>query len=177
MSHPPFLDRDLLIRGTSAYHGLELFLLKFGLLENYTVLLDEYEQDECSGIGGIAAMLGALYTELSEIRNREDEAEVTIDGARLRINDIGLRMLRPRELFRANGFPDSYIIDPIYNGKPLTITSQVRKCGNSVPRQFAKAIIAENLDALDQERGSRRLAGLPLVRLAGRVEAGVGVRV
>ena len=70
MSHSPPIDRELLTRGISAYHCLDPFLLKFGLLENYTVMLTEDEQNECSGMSGIAATLGALYAELSEIRNR-----------------------------------------------------------------------------------------------------------
>ena len=82
----------------------------------------------------------------------DDEAEVIIDGVRLRINDIGLRMLRPRELFTANGFPLSYNIAPIYKGKPLTTTSQVKKCGNSVPPQPVEEILGANADALDYER-------------------------
>jgi DNA (cytosine-5)-methyltransferase 1 len=50
-------------------------------------------------------------------------------------------MLTPRELFRAQGFPDDYIINPIYDGKPLTKTSQVRMCGNSVCPPLAEAIV------------------------------------
>jgi DNA (cytosine-5)-methyltransferase 1 len=74
----------------------------------------------------------------------EDEAEVVIDGVRCRIVDIGMRMLRPRELFRAQGFPESYVIAPPSAGKPLTLTSQVRMCGNSVPPVFAKALVTAN---------------------------------
>jgi DNA (cytosine-5)-methyltransferase 1 len=74
----------------------------------------------------------------------EDEATVVINGITFLIDDIGLRMLRPRELFTANGFPARYIIDPIHNGKPLSITSQVKKCGNSVPPQFARTVISSN---------------------------------
>ncbi|MDF1586999.1 DNA cytosine methyltransferase, partial [Rhodospirillales bacterium YIM 152171] len=36
---------------------------------------------------------------------------VTIEGTEYQIVDVGMRMLKPRELFRANGFPESYIID------------------------------------------------------------------
>jgi DNA (cytosine-5)-methyltransferase 1 len=66
---------------------------------------------------------------------------VTIHGEDYQIVDIGMRMLTPRELFRAQGFPDSYIIDPIFDGKPLTKTAQVRMCGNSVCPPVAAAII------------------------------------
>jgi DNA (cytosine-5)-methyltransferase 1 len=47
---------------------------------------------------------------------------VTIDGEPYVITDIGMRMLTPRELFRAQGFPDSYIIDRGADGTPITKT-------------------------------------------------------
>ncbi len=56
------------------------------------------------------------------------------------IADIGMRMLAPRELFRAQGFPDSYIITPVVDGKPLTKEAQVRCVGNSVCPPLAAAI-------------------------------------
>lgn len=69
---------------------------------------------------------------------------VTIHGVDYAIVDIGMRMLQPRELFRAQGFDDSYIIDPIVNGKPLTKTAQVRMCGNSVCPPVAEALVRAN---------------------------------
>jgi len=69
---------------------------------------------------------------------------VTVNG--WPIVDIGMRMLQPRELYRAQGFPDSYIIDgPGPSGKPLTKTAQVRMCGNSVCPPIAAAIVAANM--------------------------------
>lgn len=73
---------------------------------------------------------------------------VTVKG--MPIVDIGLRMLTPRELYRAQGFPDSYIIDgPGPTGKPLTKTAQVRMCGNSVCPPVAAAIVAANVARLE----------------------------
>lgn len=74
---------------------------------------------------------------------------VTVRGEQYCVADIGLRMLAPRELFRAQGFPDEYIIDPIVNGKPLTKTAQVRMCGNSVSPPIARAIVEGNYSAAD----------------------------
>lgn len=65
---------------------------------------------------------------------------VTIDGEQYVIADIGMRMLSPRELYRAQGFPDTYIIDPVVDGEPLTKTAQVRMCGNSVCPPLAAAV-------------------------------------
>jgi DNA (cytosine-5)-methyltransferase 1 len=76
--------------------------------------------------------------------------------------DITLRMLRPRELFRAQGFPEHYIIEEIPDPAilfkdgvqaanplavpriPLTATAQVRMCGNSVSPYQAKALVLSN---------------------------------
>ena len=69
---------------------------------------------------------------------------VTVAGVDYRIEDIGMRMLQPRELYRAQGFADSYIIDPEFNGKPLTKTAQIRLCGNSVAPPVAEALVRHN---------------------------------
>ena len=80
---------------------------------------------------------------------------VTVKGEDYVIADIGMRMLQPRELYRAQGFPDSYIIDPMVDGSPLTKTAQVRMCGNSVSPLIAKALVEANLmqqEQLDNEK-------------------------
>jgi len=69
---------------------------------------------------------------------------VQIDGATYVVTDIGMRMLQPRELFKAQGFPDSYIIDPEYSGKPMPKYAQVRMCGNSVPPVWPRALVEAN---------------------------------
>lgn len=69
---------------------------------------------------------------------------ITIRDTVFVIIDIGMRMLIPRELARAQDFPDSYILDPIYNGKPLTETEQRHKIGNSVCESPAAAFIEAN---------------------------------
>ncbi|MEA3233857.1 DNA cytosine methyltransferase [Pseudomonas mosselii] len=57
---------------------------------------------------------------------------VFVKGTPYVIVDICLRMLQPHELYRAQGFPSSYIIDKGADGKPFTKTEQVHMCGNSV---------------------------------------------
>jgi DNA (cytosine-5)-methyltransferase 1 len=67
---------------------------------------------------------------------------VVVDGEEYAIVDIGMRMLTPRELFRAQGFADSYVIDGTGpSGKALTKTAQIRMCGNSVCPPLAAAIV------------------------------------
>lgn len=79
------------------------------------------------------------------VTTRDRFGLVTVRGEQYWIVDIGMRMLAPRELFRAQGFPDSYIIDPEYAGKPLTKTAQVRMCGNSVSPWPAAALVRANM--------------------------------
>ncbi|MGN2380197.1 DNA cytosine methyltransferase [Pseudomonas juntendi] len=57
---------------------------------------------------------------------------VFVKGTPYVVVDICLRMLQPHELYRAQGFPASYIIDKGADGKPFTKTEQVHMCGNSV---------------------------------------------
>jgi len=65
-------------------------------------------------------------------RDRLGLVTVTIKGTPYVIVDICLRMLQPSELYKAQGFPDDYIISHGADGKPFTKTQQVHMCGNSV---------------------------------------------
>ena len=76
--------------------------------------------------------------------------------------DITLRMLKPVELFQAQGFPRGYVIheipdpallfkdgvqagDPLAVPRiPLSITAQVRMCGNSVSPVQSEALVRAN---------------------------------
>lgn len=69
---------------------------------------------------------------------------VTIDGEEYAIVDIGLRMLTPRELARAQGFPDSYVLTG-------TQAQQVARVGNSVPPPLAEAVIRANVGRSQQQ--------------------------
>ena len=59
--------------------------------------------------------------------------------------DIGLRMLQPIELYRAQGFPSDYKIAVDYTGKSYGKSKQVARCGNAVPPPFATALVQANL--------------------------------
>ncbi|HDC2547963.1 TPA: DNA cytosine methyltransferase [Salmonella enterica] len=73
---------------------------------------------------------------------------VTVGGVVYRIVDIGMRMLQPRELYRAQGFPDWYIIEHDFRGVKYAKDKQVARCGNAVPPQFAEALVRANLPEL-----------------------------
>ena len=73
---------------------------------------------------------------------------VTIHGVDYQIVDIGLRMLEPKELYGCQGFPDDYIIDRDYTGKPYGRTEQVKRCGNAVCPPLPAALVRANLPEL-----------------------------
>jgi len=90
-----------------------------------------------------------LTNPLPTATTRDRFAIVTVAGQDYVIADIGMRMLQPRELFRAQGFPDSYIIEwgiEPETGRRITLNKgdQVRMCGNSVCPKLARAIVAAN---------------------------------
>ncbi len=77
---------------------------------------------------------------------------VLVEGELHQVVDVGMRMLTPRELFLAQGFPQGYVIDRgLYEDgwRPLTKTDQVRMAGNSVCPPVAAALVAANYRALD----------------------------
>ncbi len=77
-------------------------------------------------------------------KDRLQLVTVQIDGSTYVITDIGMRMLQPHELFKAQGFPDDYVIAPRFNGKPIPKYAQVRMCGNSVPPVWPQALVQAN---------------------------------
>lgn len=116
-------------------------------------LLSYYGSDQDPKIGG----------PLATVTSRDRFGLVTIHGQDYQIVDIGLRMLAPHELYRAQGFPENYIINEIpdpdllfVDGKqttasplslpriPLTKSAQVRMCGNSVCPPLSEALIRAN---------------------------------
>lgn len=89
----------------------------------------------------------AIDKPCNTITTKERLALVTVvyQGQPYVIVDIGLRMLVPRELYRAQGFPDDYIITHGHDGRRFTITEQVMMVGNSVS-PLPMAAIAEDND-------------------------------
>ena len=88
----------------------------------------------------------ALLNEFCGYTLAEDEALLLeISGALYYIADIGLRMLSPRELYNAMGFPPDYIIDRDYEGKEYKKSAQVARCGNAVCPPMATALVRANL--------------------------------
>lgn len=60
------------------------------------------------------------------------------------IADITLRMLTPRELYNAMGFPEDYVIERDYLGHEYKKNKQVARCGNAVCPPMAYAMVWAN---------------------------------
>jgi len=88
---------------------------------------------------------------LHTITSHDRMGLVTVHGEPYRIADIGLRMLTPRELFDAQGFPHDYIIDVDADGKEYPRSEQVARCGNAVCPPIPTALVRANLPELCRE--------------------------
>ena len=113
---------------------------------------------------------GKLDDPMPAVVSKDRIGLVTVEGVDYAIADIGMRMLAPRELYRAQGFPDSYKIDipftreelrridgqlvGVFVTKPLSKTAQVRMVGNSVAPDVACAIVSANLRSEVLERAA-----------------------
>ncbi|MGH5447272.1 DNA cytosine methyltransferase [Klebsiella quasipneumoniae] len=88
---------------------------------------------------------------LQEFCGEECTGLLEIAGITYRIVDIGMRMVQPHELYRAQGFPEWYIIDRDYRGVKYAKDKQVARCGNAVPPPFAEALVRANVPEMCQE--------------------------
>ena len=79
----------------------------------------------------------SLLAPMHTVTSKDRLGLVIIHGVDYQIVDIGMRMLSPRELARAQGFPESYILTG-------TKTNQVARIGNSVCPPVAEALVRAN---------------------------------
>lgn len=92
-------------------------------------------------------------------KDRMGVVTVEVAGEPFVIVDIAMRMLQPRELYAAQGFPGGYVIDRGVDGKRLTKTAQVRMVGNSVAPPQAAALVSANLpELLARDEAKERVA-------------------
>lgn len=108
-------------------------------------------------IGAVEAFLLKYYGQgigqaadspLGTVTSHDRFGLVKVYGQDYQIVDIGMRMLQPRELFDAQGFPHEYIIDHDFEGKTYPKSKQVARCGNAVPPQFVEALVRANMPEL-----------------------------
>lgn len=133
---------------SSAYAPLFPYL---PLVAESVLAPNEIVIDSFSGIGGasgaIEQVIGRPFAPQA-LTNADHERRlvlVTVQGETYILADVGMRILTPRELARAQGFSDDYILDGTLNGKRLSKEAQVRGVGNSVCREPAAALLAANL--------------------------------
>ena len=85
---------------------------------------------------------------LDSVTTKDRFAVITIHGVDYIITDIKMRMLQPRELFNAQGFPRDYIIETDAEGEPYPKSKQVARCGNAVTPNVPAALVRANLPEL-----------------------------
>ncbi|KTB99869.1 DNA cytosine methyltransferase [Pseudomonas syringae] len=95
-----------------------------GALRVAAFLISYYGTENVSGAGEPAPTITT--------KDRLALVTVMVKGMPYVIVDICLRMLKPSELYKAQGFPADYVITHGADGKPFTKTQQVHMCGNSV---------------------------------------------
>lgn len=128
---------------------------QFGVIKTYL-----RKTDDTQGLGHWPKVR-AMLNEYCDYNIGEDEILIIeISGEKYFVSDIGLRMLTPRELFNANGFPPDYIIDHDSTGKKLSKTTQVARCGNAVPPPFSEHLTRANLPELCDGRGTGKAMDL-----------------
>lgn len=108
-----------------------------------TLAFDEYDEERAQQV----------LSFLRKYCGEDCTGLVTVGGVIFRIVDIGMRMLQPRELYRAQGFPDWYIIEHDFRGVKYAKDKQVARCGNAVPPPFAEALVRANLPELCTQAG------------------------
>ena len=106
-----------------------------------------YVKQYCEGVWlGHWQKIRAMLNEYTDWKLKDNEIIVfNIDGTEYFICDIGMRMLQPKELYAAQGFPKDYVIEKDYLGNTYPKSKQVARCGNAVPPPFATALVRANL--------------------------------
>ena len=90
----------------------------------------------------------AAFLRLHGFWDEREFVTLDVEGVTLVMVDIGMRMLTPRELFNAQGFPADYEIDRDLDGNVFSKSDQVGRAGNSVCPPLAEAIARANVPHL-----------------------------
>ncbi len=111
------------------------------------------------------------WKEIREMLNRyagyniaDDEILIIdVDGAQYFISDISMRMLEPRELAKAQGFPDDYVLQV---NESYSKAAQIARIGNSVCPVMAEALVRANLPELCTKKPIKTMEQLDKVLTA-----------
>lgn len=130
-------------KGQSAWEPLRTITASAGEFGAVKTVIERYDGKRDLG----------YWPEIRKLLNKycgyklaDDEVLLLIvGGVPFYIRDILLRMLAPRELYNAMGFPPDYIIDHDYMGREYGKSKQVARCGNAVCPPMAEAVVRANL--------------------------------
>ena len=115
---------------------------EFGLCESLLV-----KADETQNYGHWPKIRDLLNKHCGYAIGNDEILLLLINGVAYYIHDILLRMLAPKELYAAMGFPADYIIDHDYLGHEYGKSKQVARCGNAVCPPMAEAVVRANYEA------------------------------
>lgn len=156
------VDKPIMTIDSSNRYGLcTAFLTKFNRHDTGVSLEDPIPTitAQANHYGMVTAFLTTYYGNgyessmedpIPTVTAHDRFALVTVNGTKHAITDIGLRMLTPRELFDAQGFPHDYIIDTDADGKQYPRAEQVKRCGNAVCPPIPTALVRANLPEICQ---------------------------
>lgn len=132
-------------KGQSAWEPLRTITASAGEFGAVKTVIERYDGKRDLG----------YWPEIRKLLNKhcgyhlaDDEVLLLIvGGVPFYIRDILLRMLAPRELYNAMGFPPDYIIDftDPKTGKEYPKSAKVARCGNAVCPPMAEAVVRANL--------------------------------
>lgn len=129
---------------------------RVAVVESVQIRANALTPEQWNTARAAAALMREFAPERFPVADGEALPEIVMLGDYILV-DIGLRMLKPRELARAQGFADSYVLDPFVTvtdkrgrtkHRRLTGTEQVKLIGNSVCPQVAAALVSANLQSL-----------------------------
>lgn len=100
--------------------------------------------DGCANLGNWPKVRDLLNEHCGYDLAEDELLLLIIGGIHYFIADITLRMLTPRELYNAMGFPEDYVIERDYLGHEYKKNKQVARCGNAVCPPMAYAMVWAN---------------------------------
>ncbi len=116
---------------------------RFGLAEfSHAKELTDEERLAAWHVARFIDVYGREPSRRPELAYLDEPRSSYIGAGNAIVVDILFRMFTPRELYRAQGFPDNYIIDVGPTGKPISKADQIARCGNAVPPQLSYAVIS-----------------------------------
>lgn len=94
-------------------------------------------------------LVAAFLARWGDVETQDGLVTLQVGPERFALVDIGMRMLEPRELARAQGFADSYVLTG-------TRSEQVARIGNSVPPQVVEAVVRAQFAGRRRRGGTTR---------------------